>query len=220
MYLEQVSYPKRTKAQYHRCKDMGVPGTERSGPTLLRPARSASAPNHAGRQKSVTGGHSVLPEHRGQIRHLRHRIAGCGNISRSQSSHSFRRRCGCFRLRSVPRARPRVAARRPRPRELTRASAVPCNGNSKNMARAAPRLRRSRKLPVHSDVRDVACSLDGDSLGEIVFAAIADMRLVSGGSAHHSEELVVAALQRTATGQISEMPFADKRGAKTGAAQQ
>src|SRR6516164_1109054 len=75
--------------------------------------------------------------------------------------------------------------------------------------------------PVTQYVRDVACSLDRDlALVEVMFAAIADMSVVPGVSAYHSKKLVVAALQGAVTRQISEMPFPDKRGAITGAAQQ
>src|SRR5215472_694830 len=86
-----------------------------------------------------------------------------------------------------------------------------------------PRRRRGDpgNCPFTQYIRDVACPLDGDfALVEIVFAAIADMSVVSGEPAHYSKELVIAALQRAVARQISEMPFPDKRGAITGAAQQ
>src|SRR5215831_11568015 len=64
--------------------------------------------------------------------------------------------------------------------------------------------------PVTQDVCDVACSLDRDlALVQVMFAAIADMSVVPGVSAHHSKKLVVAALQGAITRQISEMPFPD-----------
>ena len=46
------------------------------------------------------------------------------------------------------------------------------------------------------------------------------MRVVAGEPAHDAEEFVIAALQRAVARQISEMPFADQRGAIAGAAQQ
>src|SRR5215471_17755029 len=86
-----------------------------------------------------------------------------------------------------------------------------------------PRRRRGDpgNCPFTQYIRDVACPLDGDfALVEIVFAAIADMSVVSGEPAHYSKEFVIAALQRAVARQISEMPFPDKRGAIAGAAQQ
>src|SRR6516162_11833516 len=62
-----------------------------------------------------------------------------------------------------------------------------------------PRRRGSDpgSCPFAQYVRDVACSLDwGLTLVEIVFTAITVMTVVPGKSAHHSEELVIAALQR------------------------
>src|SRR5215831_17387385 len=62
--------------------------------------------------------------------------------------------------------------------------------------------------PFTQYIRDVACPLDGDlALVEIVLTAVADMSVVPGESAHHSEELVIAALERAVARQIPEMPF-------------
>src|ERR1051325_11449177 len=78
-------------------------------------------------------------------------------------------------------------------------------------------LRRS--LAQH--VSDVAGPLRrGLAFIEVVFAAVADMGVVSREPTHHAEELLIAALQRAVSWQIAEMPFPDKGGAVSGAPEQ